>query len=62
MHQNNQDLIVLSLIDLAKEANRLRNRSSIDALRRSIAVEREQMRRFAALQQEDKYATAQETR
>lgn len=61
MHQNNRDLYYLNLIELAKEAGRLRNRSSMDALRRSIAVEREQMRRFAALQQEDQHAT-QETR
>ena len=48
----NIDLIYLSLIDLAREAGRLRNRSSIYVLRRLYAIDREYIRRIMEQQEQ----------
>ena len=53
MQQNNLDLIVLSLIELAKEAAQLRNRSSQNALRRLLAIDHEYIRRIETQEDTD---------
>jgi hypothetical protein len=52
MQQHNLDLITLSLIELAKEAGRLRNRSSIYVLKRLYAIDREYVRRIMEQQEQ----------
>jgi hypothetical protein len=50
-HNPNLDLMTRNLIDLAQEAGRLRNRSSIYVLRRLYAIEREYVRRIEQQQE-----------
>lgn len=51
MQQYNLDLLSLDLIELAKAASELRNRSSIYALHRLCAIRREQIRRITEQQE-----------
>lgn len=52
MQQHNLDLIVMDLIELAKAADQLRNRSSIYALHRLCAIRRAQGQRIMEQQEE----------
>ncbi len=53
--QQNTDLITLNLIELAKAADQLRNRSSIYALRRLHEINREYARRITQAQENAGY-------
>ena len=52
MQHNNTDLMMLDLIELAEEANRLRNRGSMYALKRLYAIDREYARRITQAQED----------
>jgi hypothetical protein len=56
-HNPNLDLICLDLIELAKAADQLRNRSSIYALKRLCAIRRAQGQRI--MEQQENQAHAQ---